>query len=86
MGQLIKGDPRGAGRLYRMAEICEATGVKASTLRSRAKTLGIRANKGGFTYEEVLRMIQTPKRLYGGKKRPEAVEQLLRQLGKDGYR
>lgn len=85
MGVIIEGDPRQRERLYTMAEISEVCGVNGHTLRSRARRLGIICDKGGFTYQEALQMMKTPKRVRGQRKRPEAVEQLKRQLKKDGY-
>lgn len=45
---------------YTMKEIAEATGIKVSTLTGRRRRLGIESGNGGYTLEEVKRIIKRP--------------------------
>ena len=82
MGQLIMGDPRGE-TLYSMEEISLATGIKKSTLRSRREKLGYEATRTGYTYAQVIKMMQRPK----PHNAPKAlhVAELKERLKKDGF-
>lgn len=69
--------------LYSTREIGEATGLTAATIRGRAQKLGLDTRKGGFTYEEVLKIRQRQPR----QKRPDPrkIAELKRKLLNDGY-
>lgn len=82
MGQLIMGDPR-SEKLYSMEEISLATGIKKSTLRSRREKLGYEATRTGYTYAQIIQMMQRPKPHNAPKMRN--VEELKERLKKDGY-
>lgn len=81
MGALILGDPR-EKRRYSIAEISQATGIKAATLQRRRAKLGIPADGVGYSYEQILQIIKKPTM----KKVPsaEAVARLRAQLKTDG--
>ena len=49
-----------AQELYTMKEISEATGIGVHTLQGRRKRLGIQGSKGGYTMDEVKRIIKKP--------------------------
>lgn len=69
--------------LYSTREIAEATGLTAAVIRGRAKKLGLDTSKGGFTYEEVLKIRQRMPRQK--KPDPRKIAELKRKLLNDGY-
>ncbi len=82
MGVLVMGDPRGAEVRYTIGEICLATGVKDSTLRSRRKRLKIPANADGYTYEQVKLLLKKPSRERATQ--PQRAEKLKKLLMTNG--
>lgn len=49
-------------KLYTIKEIALATGINSKTLHSRRKERGIAANRGGYTLDEIKRIIKRPTR------------------------
>lgn len=69
-------------RRYHLPDIEAATGIKSSTLFSRARRLGI-SLKEGVTYTEVLQLIKKPQKAVR-RKAPNG-EALKRRLQVDGF-
>ena len=68
--------------LYTMKEIEAATGIKASTLHGRRKSLGISANRGGYTMTEVKQMIRRPPVHRGfSQRKADALRKMLQNDG-----
>lgn len=74
--------------LYTTGEIEAATGIKAATLRGRAKLYGIATPRSrgmkGWTYEEVILLQKKPKRPVSVSR--SRVVQLKKRLMNDGYK
>lgn len=69
-------------RLYKLAEIENATGIKRNTISARRRTLGIPPNAHGYTYEQVRQLIKKPRRWQSPSKM--AVNELKSKLKNDG--
>ena len=68
---------------YTMKEIEVASGIKASTLQGRRKRLGISCNKGGYTVDEVKKLVKRPPR-YGhpySRRKADALRAILKNDG-----
>ena len=68
---------------YTMKEIEVASGIKASTLQGRRKRLGISSNRGGYTVDEVKKLIKRPP-MYGhnfSQRKADALRALLKNDG-----
>lgn len=69
-------------RRYHLPDIEAATGIKTSTLFSRARRLGIPL-KQGVTYAQVLQLIKKPQK--ATRKKAPGAEALKRRLQTDGF-
>jgi len=68
---------------YTMAEISEATKKETKWLSARRKQSGVAANRNGYTYEKVKRMLALRVGTRG--KDPRKVDKLKLQLKTDGF-
>lgn len=74
-------DPR-TEALYTMKEIEAATGIKAATLHSRRKRIGISSDRGGYTLSEVKQIIKRPPLHRGfNQRKADALRQMLKNDG-----
>lgn len=69
-------------RRYHLPDIEAATGIKTSTLFSRARRLGIPL-KQGVTYAQVLQLIKKPQKAV--RRKAPGAEALKRRLQTDGF-
>ena len=62
---------------YTMKEIAQATNIQIRTLYARRNRLGIPANKGEYTLEEVKKLIELNKRRMASQERVKELRELL---------
>ena len=69
--------------VYTVKEIEAATGVKAGTIRSRAKRLGLHPSGGGYTLTEVKQLIKRPSvhRTKFSQRKADALRSMLKNDG-----
>lgn len=75
----------GQDRRFTCQEVVLATCCKKGTVYYRARKLGIKCTKDGYTYEDIKRIMQyNGGRVYTRRPEPRKIELLKKMLGNDG--